>query len=165
MAQVAPVDFAAVGRVSRFAELQDVRLTEVLAKCEPHAVGALEAQFSHDCAIAAHGNDSLEVATTYQFVGRSAETQVIEIGIKYLLKYSLKASEPLADSDVSQFATSNALLHSWPFVREFLNGLTSRMGFPPFKLGVLHFVPQEPAEKKASEEEPKTPNEPAAAQS
>jgi preprotein translocase subunit SecB len=72
--------------------------------------------------------------------------------------YALKSKEPLADEDVAQFADANSTLHSWPFVREFLNTLTSRMGFPPFTLGVMHFVPMKPApEKKDTQTEtPKT---------
>lgn len=152
----ATVDFAAIGRVSRFSELKDIRLIEVSAKCDPTAVGPLESEVSHDSSVLNRDNDSLQVSISYHFVGRAAETQVIEVTITYLVVYALKAPEPLADEDVSQFAAANGTLHSWPFVREFLHGMTSRMGFPPFKLGVMHFVPLKPtkeATEKAAEEE------------
>jgi hypothetical protein len=148
LAQTATVDFAAVGRVSKFAELEDIRLVEVTAKCNPSASGPLEATFAHDSRISNRGDQFLEVRTDYRFTGRSAEADIIEVAVTYLIRYVLKAPEPLADDDISEFAISNPVLHSWPFVREFLNSLTSRMGFPPFKLGVLHFVPQKAAEKK-----------------
>jgi hypothetical protein len=150
------VDFAAVGRVSKYIELKDIRLTEVLAKCDPVASsGPLASEFAHDCAVVGSGKDFLDVTCGYHFAGRTGETQVIEISIKYLVSYALNAREPLAEEDISQFATANGTLHSWPFVREFLRELTSRMGVPPFKLGVMHFVSQQPV-KKAPEEEMST---------
>jgi hypothetical protein len=147
------VDFAAVGRVSKYIELNDIRLTEVSAKFDPVAnIGPLASEFAHECTVAGHGKDFLDVACGYHFAGRTGQTQAIEILIKYLLSYTVNASEPLAEEDISQFAISNGTLHSWPFVREFLHELTSRMGVPPFKLGVMHFVPQKPVEKAPKEE-------------
>jgi preprotein translocase subunit SecB len=144
LTQATTVDFAAVARVSRYSELKDIRLTEVSAKCDPKSVGALKPEFSHSSSLAGHTDESIEVSCAYHFVGRTAETQAIDVSITYLVIYTLKAKEPIADEDIAQFAASNGTLHSWPFVREFLHGLTSRMGFPPFKLGVMHFVPLKP---------------------
>ena len=162
MSQAATVDFAAVGRVSKFAELEDIRLIEVLAKSDPSASGTLEATFAHDSKISNRGDEFLEVKADYHFTGRSAEADVINIGITYLVRYSLKSPEPLAEADLAEFATSNPVLHSWPFVREFLNSLTSRMGFPAFKLGVLHFVPQKPAPNKTVSQESQNAEPPTA---
>jgi len=156
LSQAATVDFAAVGRVSKFAELEDIRLIEVVAKSDSSASGTLEAKFAHDSKISNRGDEFLEVKADYHFTGRSAEADVINIGITYLVRYSLKSPEPLAEGDLTEFAMSNPVFHSWPFVREFLNSLTSRMGFPAFKLGVLHFVPQQPKEKQVAPQEPKT---------
>ncbi len=141
----ATVDLAAVGRVSKYIELKDIRVVDVSAKAGHNVVGPLEADFKLNCSIANRGDDSLEVRCDYQFVGRTAETPVVDIAIGYLVLYSLNATEALSEADVNHFANANGTLHSWPFVREFLASLTSRMGFPPFKLGVMHFVPTAPA--------------------
>jgi preprotein translocase subunit SecB len=154
----ATVDFAAIGRVSRFSELKDIRLIDVWAKSDPSAVGPLKSEVTHNSSVLKRDSESLQVVSSYRFVGRTAETQAIEINITYLVVYALKAPAPLADEDVTLFAAANGTLHSWPFVREFLHGLTSRMGFPPFKLGVMHFVPMKPAkdtqEGKAKTKQP-----------
>ena len=159
MAQ-ATVDFAAVARVSRYSELKDVRLTDVTGKCDPSSTGALSPDFSHDTKVLKRDGESLEVSCGYHFVGRTADKQAIDISITYLVTYALKSKEPLADDDVSQFAASNGTLHSWPFVREFLHSLTSRMEFPPFTLGVMHFVPMQPAKKDTQQEKSKTETAP-----
>lgn len=152
MEQATTVDFSAVARVSRYAELKDVRLINVLADCDPKSTpGPLDAEFSHESSISGRESELLQVVSSYQFNGRSGSAQFINIAIKYLVSYSLNApsTEPLAEEDVSQFAMANATLHSWPFVRETLHSLTYKMGFPPFKLGVMHFVPQQ--QKAAAE--------------
>jgi hypothetical protein len=145
---VASVDFAAVGRVSRYAELKDIRVTGVSATCDPKYAAPLEAKFSHHCFIVSKENGTLGVSCEYGFSGSAAETKIVDIAIKYLVTYTLNTTEPLDENDLAQFATANGTLHSWPFVRELLNGLTSRMGVPPFTLGVMHFAPA-PAPQQA----------------
>lgn len=76
-----------------------------------------------------------------------AEAQAAQATIKYLLDYDLRGNEPLAEDDIAEFAFANGTLHSWPFVREFLYGLTAKMGFLPYTLPVFHFVPKPPQKK------------------
>ena len=141
------VDFAAVARVSKRTELKDIRLTEMSAKCNPKIPGPLEPKLDLECAVSSRDASTLEIVCNYQFVVRSVQTQlesdstqVAEAAIKYLLFYELHGTEPLAEDDLAQFALGNGTLHSWPFVRELLYELTSRMGYPPYTLPVVHFT-------------------------
>jgi hypothetical protein len=105
----------------------------------------------------------LSVACEYRFAGNApTKAKVVEITIKYLVSYSFNTAQPLAESDVAQFAMANGTLHSWPFVREFLYALTSRMGVAPFKLGVMHFVPM-PAKTQNETTDQVAAQEPSAA--
>jgi Preprotein translocase subunit SecB len=133
---------AAAGRVANRVELKVIRVSELSAKCNARLVGTLEPTLDHDCAIAGREANALEIACNYRFTARVGQTQVVEAAITYLLFYQLQGTEPLADEDVAQFALSNGTLHSWPFVRELLYALTSRMGYPPYTLGVVHFRPK-----------------------
>ena len=128
--------------MSKYAELKDVRLTDTSAKCDSKAAGPLEAEFLHECSVAKNEKELLEVSCRYRFIGSSAQVKVMEIEIKYLVTYVLTSPEQMPLTDLTQFADANGTLHSWPFVREFLHSLTYRMGFPPFKLGVMHFAPR-----------------------
>lgn len=143
------MDFAAAGRVANRVELKVVRVSELSAKCNPKVMGTLEPTLEHDCRIAGREANTLEIACDYRFAARIGQTQVAEAAITYLLLYQLQGSEPLSDADVAQFAVSNGTLHSWPFVRELLYSLTSKMGYPPYSLGVVHFKPK-PAPQAAS---------------
>ncbi len=148
------VDFGAVARVSRYAELKDIRLIEITARCSATpAAGLLKPDFFSESSIAQRGEDFLHVDSTYRFVGSEGTAEVLAISIKYLVVYQMTASaEPLADDDLLEFAKANGTLHSWPFVRESLHALTYKMGLPPFLLGVMHFVPQRHAPKNSDSE-------------
>jgi hypothetical protein len=82
----------------------------------------------------------------------------VDIEIAYLVTYTLNSPQELAQDDLAQFAEANGILHSWSFVREFLHSLTYRMGFPPFKLGVMHFAPK-PKPKPEPKPQPKSQSE------
>jgi|SRR4051812_12310963 preprotein translocase subunit SecB len=146
------VDFAAVGRVSKHAEIKEVRLVEVAAKSELEMLaGSLKPEVRHDTSIKQISADSMEIVADYEFSGSLGEKKVVVITMKYVLIYGLKpASEPLTETDIAEFAKANGTLHSWPFVRETLHGLTYRMGLPPFNLGVMHFAPK-PTQKTAGD--------------
>jgi preprotein translocase subunit SecB len=148
------VDFAAVGRVSSCVELKSIRLTDLSAKCNANVIGTLEPAVDQDCRVAGQESGVLGVQCTYRFTARVGETQVAEASIQYHLNYQLLGTEPLSQDDVAQFALSNGALHSWPFVREFLYDLTSRMGYPPYTLGLLHFKPKPQPQPKEVQSQP-----------
>jgi preprotein translocase subunit SecB len=147
------VDFAAVGRVARHTELKDVRIVEMLAKCSPKLTGDLHPSIDLHCSIVGKDEKMLEVACDCSFSAHCGETLAAQVQIQYLLTYKLSTSEHLDDDDLSQFASANGALHSWPFLRETLYSIISRMGYPPFTLPVMHFHPKPPAESKPEEEE------------
>ena len=145
------VDFAAVARISKHIELKGVRLIQITAKCDPKVYGTLEPSVDVSCAVATHTDSALEVSCDYTFNVSSSDAPVADAEISYLLNYEIQGSpEKFDGSDVAEFARANGALHSWPFVRELLYGLTSRMGYPPYTLPVMHF------NAKASAVQPKT---------
>ena len=146
------IDFDAVGRVAKRVELKGVRLVEISAKCDPSVSGSsLVPTVNLDCKPGAHDANSLEVVCDYTFIAHSDEKQAIESAIQYLLVYEITTgAEPANANDVAEFARANGALHSWPFVREILFGLTSRMGYPPYTLPVMHFNQKPKAAKPAT---------------
>ncbi len=151
-----PVDFAALGRVSSRAELKTIRLTEVTARCDPKTPSGstvFEAKLTNDCQVVGRERGALQVACNYRFTVQIAEAPIAQAMIKYLLDYDLRGIEPIAAEDIEEFAFANGTLHSWPFVREFIYGLTVKMGYPPYTLPVVHFVPK-PPQKQAAVDRP-----------
>jgi preprotein translocase subunit SecB len=134
------VDFAAVARVSKHVELKDIRLIQIMAKCEPKVYGTLEPSVDVSCSVSTFTDSAIEVSCEYKFNVSSAEAKVADAEINYLLNYEIQGSPgQLETSDIAEFARANGALHSWPFVRELLYALTSKMGYPPFTLPVMHF--------------------------
>ena len=152
------IDFIALGRVSSRAEFKSIRLAEVSAKCDPKVSGPLSARLENNCEVLGRDGNVLRVLCNYQFSVSVTEVQVAEATVKYLVEYELRGDEPFSDDDISAFAFANGTLHSWPFLREFLNGLTSRMGYQPYMLPVFHFIPKRPPQP-APKAEPATVQE------
>lgn len=131
-----------------------MRLVEIHAKCDPSQLGSLEPSVELDCKPGTFSNAQMDVICDYTFTVRSGETKIADATIKYLLSYDLTGADTPADSDVLEFARANGALHSWPFVRELLYGLTSRMGYPPYTLPTMHFkgAPKIEASEPVAEE-------------
>jgi preprotein translocase subunit SecB len=113
-----------------------------------------------DCHVGKHDATSVEVVCNYKFTARSGEQQAVDSTIGYLLQYEITGGESPSDGDLAEFARANGALHSWPFVREVLYGLTSRMGYPPYTLPLMHFNTKaasvKPTEPSAEAASPKT---------
>ncbi len=106
--------------------------------------------------------NALEVICEYKFIAHSNAAEAVSSTITYLLEYEISGGgESPNANDVTEFARANGALNSWPFVREVLFGLTSRMGFPPYTLPLMHFNPtpkaKEPAPKSATSTVTETP--------
>jgi hypothetical protein len=157
------VDFAAAGRVAKRAEFKSIRVIEISAKCDPKIAAPLEPTVNLECTVANQEASTLEIICNCHFAAYSTQAQVAEATVKYLIVYEIQGTDPLAPGDVSEFATSNGTLNGWPFLRELLHGLTSRMGYPAYVLPTFHFVPK-PQEKKVSGEKATREAEPSTAE-
>ncbi len=151
------IDFAAAGRIATRVELKDIRITDVLAKCDPRVQGPLEPLLDSECTIVGQEQNLLYIACKYQFTARSSETRIAEAAVNYLLAYEVQGTEALGNEDLAEFANSNSTLHSWPFLREFLYGLTTKMGYPPYMLPVVHFKEKPKETKDANQKTVATP--------
>ncbi|MCC6653077.1 MAG: hypothetical protein IT348_18130 [Candidatus Eisenbacteria bacterium] len=142
----APIDMAAVARVARRVGLQNIVLIGAHAERFPSKQrGLLEPVVDHDHRLAGKGPKALEIESTFKFVVKQAGTDILKATFVYRLFYSLQGDEPVDGSDAKVFALANGPYHAWPFVRELLFGMTSKMGLPPFILPVLTFQPPRPA--------------------
>ena len=147
--------------MAKRAELTGIRLIEISAKCDPKAIGSLEPKVDLDCKPGAYSASELEIVCDYTFTVRAGQAEIAEANIKYLLVYELSGSGTPAEADLAEFARANGALHSWPFVRELIYSLTSRMGYPPYTLPTMHFD-STPKEKPAVQAEEAKADQPEA---
>ena len=64
--------------------------------------------------------------------------------------YHTRVSPKELDRHYEAFRQANLPLNVWPFAREFFYNMTLRMGWPPFTLPLLRFVPESNSTKKVS---------------
>jgi preprotein translocase subunit SecB len=137
-------------------ELKDLRLLEVNASGAPRSKGVLQPLVIHECEGKLQNPNLIEVVCRYRFKATQGETQAMTATFSYLILYDLEGAEPVPESDLKEFAFANGTYHSWPFARQLLFDLTSRLGYLPYSLPVFKFMqrprPANPAEEvKATE--------------
>jgi hypothetical protein len=81
--------------------------------------------------------DNLEILHKYIFEAKSQSKKEIFLTIKceYILEY--EAAKEITNEFFDIFKRTSLPLNSWPFFREFVNNITSRMYIPPFTLPLL----------------------------
>ena len=138
------VDIVAASRIARRVDLQKIHLTEIKATCVPGAGSnaPLKPTYEYHCFPVKVDAGKIEIGLTYKFHVSSQEKELVNADMTYHLIYKLFGGEPTDESDLEHFAHANGTYHSWPFVREMIFGLTSRMGFPPYTLPVMSFLPR-----------------------
>lgn len=154
------IDLAAASRISSRVELLDIRLTEIRATCQPGVSEKhpLQPTYSQECMPAKVEGGFIEVVCSYNFKVRSSDLELAEAHMKYRIVYKLLGDQPTEPSDIEQFARANGAYHSWPFVRETIYNLTAKMGFPPYTLPVLSFLPRPKPSTSASPSESASPS-------
>lgn len=82
-------------------------------------------------------------------VTKKKQKTFLDIEATFLLLYSVKSVEGLDDEALSSFAHLNGTYNAWPYWREFVQSMTSRMDLPPLTIPVFR-LPRGPA-KEATE--------------
>lgn len=137
-----PVNMVAASRVARRVNLLEVRLAQLDAsRLEAAPGGELAPEFTQRHATIAHEACKIIVASFFDFTVKSLGVPVANVRATYHLVYELDGEEAVAEDDLVHFSSANGAYHSWPFVRELLHGMTGRMGFPPYTLPVMSFLP------------------------
>lgn len=76
--------------------------------------------------------------TSYKLDGvkrsESAEEKVFTITVSFLLSYMKTKEVEITKEFVNVFKDNSIELVSWPYFREFVQNMISRMGFPPLTL-------------------------------
>lgn len=151
------VDFKAAARISRRVDLKDVSLVELTATSQRPIgpVRNLDPLVEHECQLLSIGDGLIQVGCKYTFRVLHDGKELSRAAFDFRLFYALHGNEPASKEDAGEFAKANGLYNSWPFARELIYSLTSRMGFPPYSLPSLLLQP--PQKAIAQGDTPKEP--------
>lgn len=142
-------------RVAGHAEIRDVKATqfhgELLQEAEPGKPLSYEDSSTITFALSEDGG-FLVVDLTWEMTIRQAEDdpsfkvadgeRIAEILVALTSLYTIRPfddepDEPLSESELSAFAESSGKFALYPFVREAIHELTSRLSLPPLTLPML----------------------------
>ena len=140
------VDLSAVARVARSIDLRDIRVIQVEAECSPAPDEPLEPQINVESSGVLVSESQLNVVCGYTLTIKVGGVQAAKCEIVYLMRYEV-VGDTFAEQDIEHFASANGVYHSWPFLRQFVFDLTSKMGFPPLTLPVFQVLPRAQAKK------------------
>lgn len=145
-AKATPTTMDLAARVSERVEIRHVRLVETLAK-RKQPRGKLPERLNSDITVSTTTDaDKLTIVVHPRFtlVGRFADDSSDEEGLRieatYAAEYTVPTMEGLSEEDFKAFGELNGIYNVWPYWREYVQSLTTRMGFPPLTLPVLRPV-------------------------
>jgi len=159
---------AAAAMVARHVELHEVRLSRVDAQVLTDVDEALKLGVSVDIGKHVHSFAFDETRRTLKVyigvdvrigpetAGRANESSraLAKVSVVFALSYQMNVAPPPAEiRDVlfSSFAEINGTYNGWPYIREQIQAITSKMGLPPIVLPV-HRIPKPAANPPPSVE-------------
>ncbi|MCX5644598.1 MAG: hypothetical protein NTZ17_07915 [Phycisphaerae bacterium] len=152
------ISMASAAKVAGIVNLQAVKLLECNCKRRSSPPGGSKT-FDIKQAFRFELNDEQNaLGVSIQFVlnatdegkEQKKENTFLSIGATFVLWYSIDSKEGLDDKALGSFATLNGTYNAWPYWREFVQSVTSRMGLPPLTIPVFRLPrgPAKPAVKK-----------------
>lgn len=122
--------------------LRDIRLVESHCKLGKLRKGSLPSQATNsiemEFGLDAQKKTVSVVASmqlTLAYEDSAEDDEPIVLSSRYRLRYAITA--PVQDNLIEAATQHIALLNIWPYWREFVQSLMSRMGLPPFPLPLL----------------------------
>lgn len=103
----------------------------------------------------------LDFTLVAHYKDSSPDDTPLQIRAKYQLIYMTKKAEKFTPEQLGGFTQLSATSDVWPYWREFIQSMTTRMGLPPltvplFSSSSVEAVETKPAKKKASRSKPKS---------
>lgn len=91
------------------------------------------------------GDDSnrLTCVITFRIVGNHADSELPEgvnalnLEAMFALLYDFESLGGVSNQQLQEFGQRNALFNVWPYWREFVQTMTTRMGMPPLKVPLM----------------------------
>ncbi len=154
------LDMEAVARVAQKADLEEIYLVDAKVSRDPQNIApealSLEPTCSTKIVLIDKDNNILSVLCNFglaAFNRKSPDTMFMSVEASFSTSYSLKPLGEFNPDDIEHFSKINPVYNAWPFWREFVQSMTTRMGFPALTIPLLKIMPKKSA-KKGAESQP-----------
>ena len=151
------LDMEASSRVAQKAILEEIYLSEAKISRDPLIVYPEALSLEHKCSTEFLSSDKDKklflILCNFQvtaFTGKSRNNLVMKIEASFCTSYLVKTlpDDSLLD-DFDYFMTINPISNAWPYWREFVQSMSTRMGFPALTVPLLEITAKKAASKKA----------------
>jgi len=137
-----PAERPAWVAVANAVQLREIRLIDSFSHVRPEAI---KGKRSYEIERSARVEISAEsplfmVFADFRLRGPSdtdPNKLALDIGASYLLVYKADGIRDFDRAALEEFADINALFNAWPYWREFVQSITTRMGLAPLTVPVL----------------------------
>jgi hypothetical protein len=87
---------------------------------------------------------TIDIRAKFVLLGRYTDSDTgeppLQISAEFVIRYSLNSTEGLTKEHYDAFAELNGIHNGWPYWREYVQSVTTRMGFPPLAIPVSRLV-------------------------
>jgi len=160
------LDMEMAARVAQRFVVQEIYLVDAKISRDPLTVSPETLSLEHKCSteILSHDEEKKLRFTLCNFRvaafnGKSPDKVVMKIEASFCTSYVTKSlPDPLIPGDdispetllaaIEYLHTINPISDAWPYWREFVQSMSTRMGFPALTVPLLEIVPKKPKEKK-----------------
>ena len=124
--------------VSRNVQISGVTLLHCSVQRDPSVEARDQTvHVSHDCNTEQHGKYVAVMMIFRVHTERESQPSGLVISAGFLLTYELKVHEDYPQTNLDAFGNLNGVFNAWPYVREFVQSMSTRMGAGALTLPVF----------------------------
>ena len=156
------VDSEIAARVAQRYVLKDIYLVGGKISRDPLTVSPETLSLQHKCSTNVHTPFDAEKYIflcnfrVAAFDGKEPDKLIMKIEASFCTSYVISQPDPLIPEDgldffieyIEYIVTINPISHAWPYWREFVQSMSSRMGFPALTVPLLEIAPEKTATKR-----------------
>lgn len=119
------------------AQLQNIRLVEIQAKNQigfGEVVSELTVSTRHRATMLAREESSFRVLASLEVRAHREKQTRIRVSVDLELSYELPQGTEKDPAELEAFANVNGVFNAWPYWREIIQNISTRMGLPPLVL-------------------------------
>jgi preprotein translocase subunit SecB len=153
LAEAENLDMKAVARVAQRALVKEIYLVDAKAVRDPLVVPSetLSLKYELSTKILQSSKDTLPILCKFgvgAFGKKKPDTIVMNIEASFCISYVFKALSDFNSEDIEHFSKINPVYNLWSYWREFVQSMTTRMGFPVLTIPLLHILPKKPTKEQ-----------------
>lgn len=150
-------------RVAQGVELLDIQLIDISARLQPFddwMPGDIKLGIDTKTRVRDDKSGILVLVTVDLQSNDTDGTAALHIQATFKVLYKCEPTADLTEAHFNAFGELNGLVNAWPFLRELIQSITSRMGLPPLTLPVRKPALKESDLRRSSPVSPKLKSPP-----